>query len=206
MTTAPRRPARKDAARNRQRIIEVGRRFVDDELPIQLNDVARSAVVGVATVYRHFPTPEALLETIATPGLEELARHAEQALTVDDAWAALRDFLHAAIAMQLTDAAIQPVMATAQHALPHTTQLSRHLGELFGELLRRAQAAGAVDPSVTPADVAPLLCGVVFAAKVHPGERAATARRYLDVLFDGLRTRRDGPGQVSTATGRCQGR
>ncbi|BCJ55955.1 hypothetical protein Asp14428_74300 [Actinoplanes sp. NBRC 14428] len=53
MTTAP---LRKDAARNWQRIVEVGRRLIDQQVPIQLNEVARAASLGVATVYRHFPT------------------------------------------------------------------------------------------------------------------------------------------------------
>src|SRR3712207_3163298 len=100
MTTAP---LRKDAARNWQRIVDVGRRLVDQETPIQLNDVARAASVGVATVYRHFPTPEALLETIAAPGLEALLRHAEDALGDDQAWPALRGFLHAATEAQTSD-------------------------------------------------------------------------------------------------------
>ena len=56
MTTAP---LRKDAARNWQRIVDVGRRLVDDGVSLQLNEVAQLAGVGVATVYRHFPAPEA---------------------------------------------------------------------------------------------------------------------------------------------------
>lgn len=64
MTTAP---LRKDAARNWERIVAVARDLVDEGTPLQLNDVARRAQLGVGTVYRHFPTAEALLETVATP-------------------------------------------------------------------------------------------------------------------------------------------
>ncbi|WP_308121233.1 TetR/AcrR family transcriptional regulator [Paractinoplanes bogorensis] len=182
MTTAP---LRKDAARNWQRILDVGRRLVDDEAPIQLNEVARSAEVGVATVYRHFPTPEALVETIATPGLEALADRPP----TGDPWEALRDFLHAAIEAQTSDPAIATTLAAPHDALPHTTELKQRLHARFAELLDRAHKAGVIDPAVTAADIAPLMCGVAFAAKVHPGDRAATARRYLDILFDGLRSR-----------------
>ncbi|MFE7121342.1 TetR/AcrR family transcriptional regulator, partial [Streptomyces sp. NPDC057654] len=69
MTTAP---LRKDAARNWERIVTTARALVDQGTPLQLNDVAHRAGLGVATVYRHFPTPEALLETVAAPCLEDL--------------------------------------------------------------------------------------------------------------------------------------
>lgn len=190
MSTAP---LRKDAARNWQRIVEVGRRLVDEGTPIQLNDVARAASVGVATVYRHFPTPETLLETVATPELEALVSHAERALSDGDPWTTLRDFLFAAANAQITDASLSPVLAAPVNALPHTTELKQRLTALFGQLLDRAHAAGAADPSVTQADILPLMCGVMFAATVHPAtnteDRAATARRYLTVLLEGLRTR-----------------
>ena len=60
-------PLRKDAAQNWDRIVAVARELVDEGTPLQLNDIARRAGLGVGTVYRHFPTAEALLETVATP-------------------------------------------------------------------------------------------------------------------------------------------
>ncbi|MFI1994802.1 TetR/AcrR family transcriptional regulator [Actinoplanes sp. NPDC020271] len=187
MTTAP---LRKDAARNWNRIVEIGRQYVDDGLPIQLNDIARAAAVGVATVYRHFPTPEALLETVATPGLEALVAHAEHGLAADDPWAALRDFLLAAVDAQVIDPALPPVFAAPVNARPRTTELKQQIVDRFGQLLDRAHDAGVADPTVTKADILPLMCGVMFAANVHQeagADRAATARRYLTVLLEGLR-------------------
>jgi AcrR family transcriptional regulator len=187
MTTAP---LRKDAAHNWQRIVGVGRRLVDDGVPLQLNDVARLAGVGVATVYRHFPTPEALLETVATPGLEALAAHGERVLTDGDPWQALAGFLFAAIDTMLTDASISPVTAAQHNALPRTTELKASLQALCGQLLDRAHAAGKVRRDVTQADLIPLMCGVAYAAKAHASGHEpapATGRRYLAVTLDGLR-------------------
>ncbi|MFG1644074.1 TetR/AcrR family transcriptional regulator [Amycolatopsis sp. NPDC049252] len=184
-------PLRKDAARNWERIVETARRYVDEGKPLQLNDVARAASIGVATVYRHFPTPEALLETVAAPALEALAEHAEQALADPDAWPALRGFLAAGIEAQLTDASLLPVFAAPVDALTSTAELKRRLTGLFGRLLDRAHAAGVVDPGVSERDLMSLMCGVAYAVNVQPGlgaaERGATGRRYLDVLLTGLR-------------------
>ncbi|WP_290056835.1 TetR/AcrR family transcriptional regulator [Amycolatopsis solani] len=188
MTTTP---LRKDAARNWERIVATARRYVDEGRPLQLNDVARAASIGVATVYRHFPTPEALLETVATPALEELAERAEQALAAPDPRSALREFLAAGIQVQLTDAAVPPVFAAATDALARTTELKRELNAGFGRLLARAQAAGAIDPGLSEVDLVALVCGVAYAVNVHTGldttDRAATGRRYLDILLAGLR-------------------
>jgi AcrR family transcriptional regulator len=188
MTSAP---LRRDAARNWQRIVEVGRELVDAGVPLQLNEVARLAGVGVATVYRHFPTPEALLETVAAPGLEALAAHGQQALADGDPWRALSGFLFVGVDAMLSDASMSPVTAARDDALPRTTELKVRLAALCGQLADRAHAAGALRRDVAQADLIPLVCGVVHAAKAHAsGHEPApvTGRRYLAVTLDGLRT------------------
>jgi AcrR family transcriptional regulator len=185
VTTAP---LRKDAARNWQHIVDTARRLVDEGGSLRLNDVARTASIGVATVYRHFPTPEALLETVARPSLERLAGYDGEG---DDAWAAFAGFLLAGIDAQLADASLQPVVAAATHALPETTELVTRLSALTGRLLDRARDQGAVRADLDQQDVVRLMCGVVFAASVHatPDERAALTRRYLEVTLAGVRPR-----------------
>jgi AcrR family transcriptional regulator len=182
-------PLRKDAARNWQHIVDTARQFVDDGTPLRLNDVARAASIGVATVYRHFPTPEALLETIARPALERLADVADRALAGDDAWEAFAGYLAAGIDAQLADASVQPVFAAAGHALPETTELVGRLNATSGLLLDRARAAGVVSAGLTPEDVVRLMCGVVFAGTVHaaPEQRPLLTRRYLEMVLTGLR-------------------
>ncbi|MGI5231754.1 TetR/AcrR family transcriptional regulator [Actinoallomurus sp. CA-142502] len=194
----PTTPLRKDAARNWERIVATARRYVDEGKPLQLNDVARAASMGVATVYRHFPTPEALLETVAAPTFEALAERAEQALADPDPWQALHGFLVEGIRVQLTDAAVAPVLAAGTDALPCTTELKHKVTSRFGRLLARVHEAGVIDPGVSEADLVSLMCGIAYAVNIHTGldatERAAAGRRYLGILLAGLRQPR--PGSV----------
>ncbi|MFJ4095273.1 TetR/AcrR family transcriptional regulator [Kitasatospora sp. NPDC089913] len=185
MTTAPRR---KDAARNRERIVAVARGVLDEGTQLQLNDIARRLGVGVGTVYRHFPTAEALLETVAAPGLEALAAHGEAALSDEDAARALTGFLARTVEAQVTDISLSAVTAAPADALPRTTELRQTLSAVGRQLFQRASDAGAVRADVTPEDLVPLMCGVAYAATVHaaPAARASTARRYLAALLEGV--------------------
>ncbi|MFJ3921994.1 TetR/AcrR family transcriptional regulator [Streptomyces sp. NPDC090022] len=187
MTTTP---LRKDAARNWDRIVAVARALVDEGTPLQLNDVARRAGLGVGTVYRHFATPEALLETVATPCLEALVGHGERALADADPWRALEDFLTRTVEAQVGDASLAPVTAALEDALPRTTELKNSLWSAGRALLQRADAAGAVRPDLAPGDLVPLMCGIAYAVQVHggdPADRIDTAHRYLSTLLEGLR-------------------
>lgn len=185
MTTAP---LRKDAARNWERIVAVARALVDENTPLQLNDIARRAGMGVGTVYRHFPTAEALLETVAAPSLEALAAHGEQALADEDPGHALAGFLTRTIEAQVADASLSPVTAAHTDALPRTTELKQTLRSVGRELLDRARGAKVVRADLTSDDLVPLMCGIAYAANVHgdPATRVETARRYLTALLEGL--------------------
>ncbi|MFI5976974.1 TetR/AcrR family transcriptional regulator [Streptomyces sp. NPDC051452] len=187
MTTPP---LRKDAARNRDQIVAVARALVDEGTPLQLNDVARRAGIGVGTVYRHFATPEALLETVATPCLEALVTHGDQALADPDPWRALEGFLTRTVEAQVGDASLTPVTAAPENALPRTTELKTSLWSAGTTLLDRAREAGTVRPDLTATDLVALMCGVAYAVHVHggtPADRTVTARRYLGTLLEGLR-------------------
>ncbi|MFF9164283.1 TetR/AcrR family transcriptional regulator [Streptomyces longwoodensis] len=184
-------PLRKDAARNWQRIVSVARDLVDEGTPLQLNDVAHRAGLGVGTVYRHFATPEALLETVAAPCMEALAAHGRQALTDTDPWRSLTGFLFHVVEAQVTDAALPPVVAAPTDAVPRTTELKQSLASVGATLLARAHDADVVRPDLTAVDLVPLMCGIAHAVSVHggsPADRVATAHRYLAALLEGLRT------------------
>ncbi|HEX8868153.1 MAG TPA: TetR/AcrR family transcriptional regulator [Lentzea sp.] len=182
-------PLRKDAARNWDRILTVARELVDEGTPLQLNDVARRAGLGVGTVYRHFPTTEALLETVATPCLEALADHGRQALTDDDPWHAFSEFLKRLVEVQVSDPSLAKVAAAAEDTLPRTTELKQQIIATGTELLTKARATGSVREDLADGDLVPLMCGIAYATYVHsdgPADRLPTARRYLDTLLRGL--------------------
>ncbi|HEX7307699.1 TetR/AcrR family transcriptional regulator [Lentzea sp.] len=184
-------PQRKDAARNWDRIVTVARELVDEGTPLQLNDVARRAELGVGTVYRHFPTTEALLETVATPRLEALATHGEQALHDDDPWRALAGYLTRLVEAQVSDPALAKVSASAADVLTATTQLKHRILDLGAQLLTRARDTGAIRPDLADGDLVPLMCGIAYATYVHGDnatDRLPTARRYLATLLRGLHT------------------
>ncbi|MFB7379175.1 TetR/AcrR family transcriptional regulator [Kitasatospora purpeofusca] len=182
-------PLRKDAARNWDRIVAVARELVDRGTPLQLNDIARRTGLGVGTVYRHFATPEALLEALATPCLEDLAAHGRRALADTDPRRALEGFLTRTIEAQVTDASLAPVAAASADALPRTTELKETLWSTGATLLDRARAAGAVRPDLAAADLVPLMCGIAYAVDIRGGasaDRIDTAHRYLTALLGGL--------------------
>ncbi|MFI9561713.1 TetR/AcrR family transcriptional regulator [Nonomuraea endophytica] len=186
--TTPR--LRKDAALNWDRIVAVARDLVDQGIPLQLNDVARRAGFGVGTVYRHFATPEALLETVAAPCLEGLVAHAEQALADPDPWHALEGFLARTLEAQIADASLPPVASASADALPRTTELKGALAAKSTRILDRAREAQVVRDDLAAADLVPLMCGIAHAVNVHGGtydDRIDTAHRYLATLLGGLR-------------------
>jgi AcrR family transcriptional regulator len=103
MTTEA-RPLRRDAQRNRERILEAARDvFAARGFAATLDDVAHHAGVGVGTVYRRFPTKEALVEAIFTDRLEDLVTLVEEALAAPSAWDGLTDFLRRSARMHATD-------------------------------------------------------------------------------------------------------
>ena len=170
-------PLRKDAAQNWDRIVAIARELVDEGTPLHLNDIARRAGLGVGTVYRHFPTAEALLETVATPCLESLVERGREALVNPDYRQSLKDFLLYVVEAQVSDASLSPVMSAPKDTLEHTAELKHTLWGMGTALVDRAVGFGLVRPELAPNDLTPLMCGVAFAAQVHSGPGADRAAR-----------------------------
>lgn len=177
---------RVDAVRSRERILDVAR--THDVRDLRLNDIARDAGVGVATVYRHFPTVRALVETLSADALDQLCAAADAAALEPDPLTALRGFLTAALDLQLSSGGLQSVLSDLEAVDPTvhsqcTAARSRvHAG--YAAALARAQLAGVARRDLTAAQLQLLVSGLEHAVRLGtPADR----RALLDVALAGIR-------------------
>lgn len=175
---------RADAARSRERILEVARR--SDPKSLRLNEIAREAGVGVGTVYRHFPTAHALLEELTRETLGRLGEVAARACADTDSGRGFETALRAVVDLHLEAGGLQAVLLADEDVGEEVAALKASIFERFDELLRRAQEGGAVRPDLSAAQVERLVCGVEHAIRLgEPADRDV----FVDTLVIGLRPR-----------------
>jgi AcrR family transcriptional regulator len=178
------RPLRADARRNRDKVLAAARQaFAEHGFAVPLDDIAAAAGVGPGTVYRHFPTKEALFEAVSLARVQDLVADARERATAPDPGAAFDGFLQrlaeeAEAKRDLPDA-LDGVGASAM------ADVVAEMHEALGVLLARAQAAGAVRVELTVGDLIALFKGFlsVVRADPDPGRRG----RIFAVVRDGLR-------------------
>jgi len=181
------KPLRADARRNREKVLKAARAvFAEQGREAQMDDVARRANVGVGTVYRHFPTKEALMQALSDELFDVVADYAIRALDRDDAWEAFLDVMWFGGGKTAGDRAFSEIMAAQGGKAPRQCPGQASLVVTVGELMRRAQAAAQMRPDAMIDDVPLLMCGVVNASGMeHPCPDAW--RRHLGIVLDGLR-------------------
>ena len=193
--TADHRPLRRDAERNRQRILQAAREvFAERGLGVTLDEIARHAGVGVGTVYRRFADEEALIDALFEDRIGELVAIAEQALTEDDAWEGLLRFLDRSLAMQSADRGLKDVITSSTHGHDRVAQARARMAPLVTQLVHRAQAAGELRADLEPTDVPVITLLLALVADFTSDVVPELWRRYL--VLDGLRTRREGPSPL----------
>ncbi len=181
------RPLRADARANRSRILQVAEEvFGTGGESASTEEVARLAGIGIATVFRHFPTKAALLEAVFVRRLERLRDQARALADAADPGRALFDFFAHTVADAATKLAIADALADeGGQAAAGTIQASDDLRRAVGVLLRRAQEAGAVRDDVDLPELYALLIGTSRAAAYAHLDTEVQARA-LAIVFDGL--------------------
>jgi AcrR family transcriptional regulator len=180
------RKPRADAVRNRERVLEAAKAVFSAGGPeASLEAVARRAGVGIGTLYRHFPTREALFEAVYRREVEQLGELAEQLKSEASPVEALRRWLRAIVEFVATKKGMSAALALAVNSSSDLTVYSfDRLTKAVGALLARAVAAGEIRADVAPEDLLRALVGMCYLHD-QPGWQASVLR-LLDVLVDGL--------------------
>ena len=179
---------RADAVRNRARVLEAAEAvFGSEGLAVPIDAIAERAGVGVGTIYRHFPTKEALFEAIVLSHFERLVDQARALVTAEDPAEALFGFLAQVVSTAVAKRDLADALAGAGIDVKATASgLKPDLEGAVGELLLRAQQAHAVRADVTVADLMGLVAGTCIATE-RQGVGGCSSVRMLEVVCDGLR-------------------
>ncbi|MBF9132023.1 TetR/AcrR family transcriptional regulator [Plantactinospora sp. S1510] len=189
MAATGERPLRADAQRNRDRLLDAALRAFSREGPeATLDAIAKDAGVGIGTLYRHFPTREALVEAVYRNELDRLCDAAAELLQSMPPDEAIRSWMDRFIDYMTTKRgmadALRALIASGGNPYAHTLD---RMTAAISSLLAAGAAAGTIRSDVEPGDVLASIGGIALAL----GElgRRAQAGRLLDLLMDGLRYR-----------------
>lgn len=193
MTTAPEPPLRRDAERNRLRILDAARAlFAESGLAVTLDEVARQAGVGVGTVYRRFAGKERLIEALFEERLDRVGAIAREAHAHADPWAGIVFFLEGLLGLMAEDRGLKELLLGTEHGRARVNCTRSEIMPLIADLLARAKAAGQVRPDVEIADLMLVQHAVGEVETWLHGVDPQAWRRLLAIALDGLRPRAAG--------------
>ncbi len=182
------RPLRADAERNRERIVTAAARlFAEQGLSVPLEDVARAAGVGVATLYRRFPTRTDLAIAAFERNMTSYEDAVDKALNNPCAWDGFRDLVYEVCALQASDPGLRALLTTAFPASSVIEQRAAEAVAKLGEVIARAQQDGMLRPDIGVGDLVVMLLantGVLEATRQHAPD---AWRRFAALMVDSFR-------------------
>ncbi|GAA2251619.1 hypothetical protein GCM10010430_38420 [Kitasatospora cystarginea] len=180
---------RRDAQRNRELLLAAAREvFAEQGLAAPLDLIARRAGVGNATLYRRFPTRDALIEEVFAEALAGLAAAAEKVLAIEDGWTALTRYFERVFALVAADRGINDLVTMSNPDIQALADTIERNTRTVATLVTRAQEQGTLRTDVTPIDLlvvmGPICRAVPAFSTVHPD----AWRRYLAIVLDSFRS------------------
>ena len=194
------RPLRKDAERNRRRILDAAAElFTERGLGVTLNDIAHHADVGVGTVYRRYPNKELLIDALFEERVGEFVVLAEECLTDTDPWRGLVSFLARGLELQARDKGLKQLLLGTPEGCARVCCMRESILPLADALVVRARDAGVLRADIEPEDL-PVIQWMLGAVLDHAGEqRPELWRRYLELVLRGLRADSPAPAPLPVA-------
>jgi AcrR family transcriptional regulator len=168
-------------------VVAAAELFAERGLTVPLEDVARAAEVGVATLYRRFPTRAELAMAVFERNISSYMDVVDRALADPRPWESFRDLVVALCALQASDPGLRAILTTA---FPPSSQIERQTAQIVekvGEVLVRAQADGSLRPDLAVGDVVVMVlanAGVVEATRTHAPD---AWRRFAALMVDAFR-------------------
>ena len=189
-----RRPLRRDAREHRERLLAAAQHeFAARGVDASLEKIARDAGVAIGTLYRHFPTRLDLLMAAFQPRLQEFLDGAAKALEIEDPWDGFVSYLENLFRVQAGDRGFNDFLSRRFTDNAETERIHDQLCLQIGDVLARAQDAGAARPDITLADVVNLIwsLGPIIDATSTTAPNAW--RRNLNLMLDAYRAERAHP-------------
>ena len=186
---ASERPLRRDAERNRQRILDAAAEvFAARGLDVSLDDIARHACLGVGTVYRRFPTKDALVEALFDQVIDEMVATVTRAVEADDPWEGLVTGLTEVCASEASNRGLREMLSSSRYGQVCKERARAELNPVVEAGLARAKDAGYLRADIDRVDM--MLVELMIGSVAQYTQNIPGAwRRYLQIVLDGLRAR-----------------
>jgi len=180
------RRLRRDAERNRKLLLDAAREvFAEQGLDASLDEIARRAGVGNATLYRRFPSRESLYAAVFADLGDVMGELGERVLRIEDPWDALVTYAEGLCALTATDRGVCDLVMSG---FPEPPEMAEGILDTVRELVARMQRRGCVRPDITLVDVQTAICSVLLMIPASITVDPNAWHRHLTLTLDGLRS------------------